>query len=71
MTNPFNFLTDFDRWFYYEKCIHFEKLDPKIAETDTRACCGGWERCHPVENGRHSGGWRMKIGAHKEILDIG
>lgn len=50
---PFDFLTDFDAWFYWQRCIHFDRLTSTQASLNVRFRKGGWVLCE----GMTYGGW--------------
>ena len=41
---PFDFINEFDKWFYYHKCVEFEKLTHEQAIQDIKFVFNGWER---------------------------
>lgn len=55
MSNPYNFLTEFDEWFEYAKCIHHYKWTHEQACVHVSAIGAGWELCRPGKYGM----WRM------------
>ena len=50
---PFDFLTDFDGWFHWQKCVHFDSLTHEQATTNVKAAKGGWV----LIDGMKYGGW--------------
>lgn len=53
MTCPFDFLLDFEGWFAYHKCIHFDKLTPDQARRNVTFAKYGWV----LVNGLKYGMW--------------
>ncbi len=49
---PFDFINEFDKWFYYHKCKEFEKLTHEQVMIDIKLVFSGWTRV----KGRY-GGW--------------
>jgi hypothetical protein len=50
---PYNFMTQNDEWFYWHKCVMFDKLTPEQATTNVHFNKNGWK----LIDGMKYGGW--------------
>ena len=64
MICPYDFLNEFENWFYWWQCIHQHKLTPEQATTNVKARMGGWE----LIRGMKYGGWVFNKDKYQEIL---
>lgn len=53
---PYDFMNQHEEWFYWQKCVLFDKLTPKQASRNVLFKKNGWE----LLEGMKYGGWVYK-----------